>query len=457
MKTTPYSLLALGVSLSLLLWFYHHQPAQPLVDTTAPTSLQDSLTDDPYGLDRFDGDLDSASWLPAVEVAGLGLGPNTETINIWDTVSLAAWEQGEEQLSLAQNPSELLPLNPLQVVRLVRPQEVVFPSLFQQLRQTSSFLEYRWEVASPLPSMASEPSSASLLLLTEKSWRKRGFPLSQLAAFAANHSTVVVYFGPFLPSSLKQLPAAIIHVKAQTMLTEAMVGQVLFGEMSISSKTGGLLANRLGHAPPESQGIDRRRLAKMDRYIASAIRRRALPGCQVMVVKSGKIVYDRSFGHHTYEKEKAVSAEALYDLASITKATATTLGFMSEYEAANIDLADRLDQYVDHYDRSGLKYLRIRHLLSHQTGLQPNLPILPLLQDQTVLSTQPTAEHQKALGQALYLRDDVPNIMWKELAKVRAARKPYFSYSVVNFLLLQKVLEATTHQPMDDYLETRFY
>jgi hypothetical protein len=66
-------------------------------------------------------------------------------------------------------------------------------------------------------------------------------------------------------------------------------------------------------------------LDSIDFFAQKAIDLKATPGCQILVAKDGKIIYDKSFGYTTYENKQAINAETIYDLASITKVAATTI------------------------------------------------------------------------------------------------------------------------------------
>ena len=58
-------------------------------------------------------------------------------------------------------------------------------------------------------------------------------------------------------------------------------------------------------------------LAPIDSIAKAGIAEGAYPGCQVLVAKSGKVIYNKSFGYHTYAKKRAVLNSDIYDIASI--------------------------------------------------------------------------------------------------------------------------------------------
>ena len=84
------------------------------------------------------------------------------------------------------------------------------------------------------------------------------------------------------------------------------------------------------------------------------ISKKAAPGAQVMVIKNGKVIFDQTFGHHTYKKKSTVRKSDLYDLASITKVSATSLAAMKLFEEKRFKLADRLKSHLELDKESGV-------------------------------------------------------------------------------------------------------
>ena len=77
---------------------------------------------------------------------------------------------------------------------------------------------------------------------------------------------------------------------------------------------------------------------RIDSIALNGISEHAYPGCQVLVAKSGKVIYNKSFGHHTYEKKRAVINSDIYDLASITKISASVLSIMRLQDEGKFNL-----------------------------------------------------------------------------------------------------------------------
>ena len=61
------------------------------------------------------------------------------------------------------------------------------------------------------------------------------------------------------------------------------------------------------------------KLKKIDSIVDFAIKNKMTPGVQLLIAKNGSVIYNKSYGHHTYNKKIPVENEDIYDLASITK------------------------------------------------------------------------------------------------------------------------------------------
>src|SRR5699024_10031196 len=97
---------------------------------------------------------------------------------------------------------------------------------------------------------------------------------------------------------------------------------------------------RLSYSLPEEVGINSSRLENIEHIALEGVRQRAYPGCQILVAKDGVIIYEREFGNLNYGNSADVTSETIYDLASITKASAALPAIMKLYDEKKIALQD---------------------------------------------------------------------------------------------------------------------
>ena len=106
----------------------------------------------------------------------------------------------------------------------------------------------------------------------------------------------------------------------------------------------------LTHATPESVGMNGEYLTRtIDSIATHSIAERCFPGCQILVARKGKIVFSKSYGHHTYEQAQAVENQHLYDMASCTKVLASTIALMRLVEQGQLSLDKPLSLYFEEF------------------------------------------------------------------------------------------------------------
>jgi beta-N-acetylhexosaminidase len=150
----------------------------------------------------------------------------------------------------------------------------------------------------------------------------------------------------------------LIQVYQTDSLSQQQLGQALFGgepfrgifPIDLGDKLfygqGKLRErSRLGYALAEEVGMNSFKLSKIDSVVTDGLYHRAMPGCQVMVIRKGMVVYDKSFGYQTYSRRRKVQPTDVYDIASITKVAGTTLAAMRMVDKGKLRLSARVGRY----------------------------------------------------------------------------------------------------------------
>jgi CubicO group peptidase (beta-lactamase class C family) len=222
---------------------------------------------------------------------------------------------------------------------------------------------------------------------------------------------------------------------------------------------------------PSEVGMDAAVLSRIETIVLQGINARAFPGCQVLVVKDGKVVYDRSFGFYTYEKKKPVAASTLYDLASLSKTTGTLLAVMKLYDEGRLALDDKASKFLPFLRDTNKESITLRQLLFHESGLPPSLNASRLLVPQsptsfnrisrtnypdTLVSTIPSATYALQVSDSLWLHKGFHETAMQEIAHLKLLSKVY-RYSCINFILLKEIAETISGRPMDIFLDSVFY
>lgn len=261
------------------------------------------------------------------------------------------------------------------------------------------------------------------------------------------------------------------HIYAQQAGAEAIFGGIgASGRLPVTAsglfpascgiQTG--TTGRLKFTLPEDAGLSGRAFQRIDSIVLKGINDRIFPGCQVLVAFQGKVIYQKSFGFHTYDKDVAVRDYDLYDLASVTKVAATTLAIMKLYEEGRIDLDEKLGYYLPELEGSNKAGLHLRDLLSHQAGLQGFIPFYKDVlhkgqPDTLVFKKVPSAMYPLRVADSLYIRYDYPDTLFKKLVASDLRKERDYKYSDLGFMLLKRLVEKLSGQTLDAYVDENFY
>ena len=108
----------------------------------------------------------------------------------------------------------------------------------------------------------------------------------------------------------------------------------------------------------------------IEKVIENAIDDKTFPGAVVLVWQDRKILFEKGFGHYTYDsKSPKVSTETIFDLASVTKVVATTTAAMICYDRKLFSLDDKVVKYIPEFGVNGKENITISNLLLHNSGL----------------------------------------------------------------------------------------
>jgi len=141
----------------------------------------------------------------------------------------------------------------------------------------------------------------------------------------------------------------------------------------------------LQQATPESQGLSSERLKQVDANIDQWIKEDQLNGATMLILKNGKIVYNKAFGFANKEQNIPMRTDHIFRIASMTKPI-ISVGAMMLYEEGKFLLTDPISKYIpefknpvviDKYNEADTTYttipakreITIRDILSHTSGI----------------------------------------------------------------------------------------
>ena len=248
---------------------------------------------------------------------------------------------------------------------------------------------------------------------------------------------------------------------------------------------------RLGYAPAESVGMNGYVLQSIDTIVAEGLKKKAFPGCQILLAKDGKIVYEKAFGKRAGAESRDVTLSDIYDLASVTKSLATMPTIIHLYEKGVFNIEESLRSYISLPDSSLIGSITMSELLWHQSGLPSGINPYYLLTDSNSytgklyhwrkqapytlqIDKQVFANNQAKLRDELisHKQDSLFNIkisdkLWatnamrdtilNRIVNMKPDSIKKYRYSDLNFILLQEVVESITGKRIDTLSDSLFY
>jgi uncharacterized protein YbbC (DUF1343 family)/CubicO group peptidase (beta-lactamase class C family) len=184
----------------------------------------------------------------------------------------------------------------------------------------------------------------------------------------------------------------------------------------------------------QADRLDSSRLAGIERVVRSAIEEKQLPGAVVLVGRGDKVLYRTAMGNRAVLPSiEPMTVDTVFDLASLTKVVATTTSVMLLVEEGRIRLSDRVSAYIPGFERYGKEQITVRHLLTHVSGLRPDVDL---------------ADTWEGVDTAIQLAiEEVP----------LAAPNDRFVYSDINFFLLGDIVRRVSGKPLDQFARERIF
>ena len=184
-------------------------------------------------------------------------------------------------------------------------------------------------------------------------------------------------------------------------------------------------------AGPQAAGsrVEGPQFTRIDDLVREAMAARLLPGAVVLVGQGDRTIYEKAFGFRaTVPAEEPMTLDTVFDLASLTKVVGTTTAVMTLVEQGRVRLNDPVSSFIPGFERYGKGGITVRHLLTHVSGLRPDVDL------------HPWAGYDAAIELA---KDEVPT----------AALGATFVYSDINFFLLGDIVARVSGQSLDAYLK----
>jgi len=179
---------------------------------------------------------------------------------------------------------------------------------------------------------------------------------------------------------------------------------------------------------PGPAGESTAQLAAIAPAVELAIRDRRAPGAVILIGHAGRVVYRQAFGDRALVPRRLpMRADTIFDVASLTKVIVTATAVMQLVEQGKLRLEDPVTAYWPEFGSNGKSEITIRELMTHYSGLPPDLQLEP---------------PWSGYGVAMKMIEQVSPI---------APPGTRFIYSDINYETLAELVRRLSGQPLNAY------
>ena len=303
--------------------------------------------------------------------------------------------------------------------------------------------------------------------------------VEKINSISVNNNVVLnLFLNPYSLNSFKSIEnfESIVIGYQNNMISQEVLADLLFGVSSFKGKipvsnnffkvNHGLTFNKkniIGFSRPSYEGFDTARLSYLDSIAKNAIDSMMTPGIQMLVSRKGKIVYNKSFGYHTYEKVNKLENNHVFDLSSITKILATMPLLLQEFDNKNISLETNLSELFPKKKLNEKASISIKEMLSHYARLRP---WIPFYEETLNRREKPKSRFYKSnskstfstpVSENLFLKSNYREKIFKSIVDSELRDSLEYKYSDLPFYFLKFWFEDLYNKPLNILANERIF
>ncbi len=203
---------------------------------------------------------------------------------------------------------------------------------------------------------------------------------------------------------------------------------------------------------------------QIDSLANDAIKQGATPGCVVTILKDGKMAFQKAYGYQNYDSIIPITTNTIYDLASVTKISATNISVMKLWEEGRLDLKKKIADYLPWLKGSNKENLTVENLLLHQAGMVSFIPFFREVTgkngvpNEAWFASYKTSAYDVPVADALYMKQAWIDTMYSRIKTSAVVTNDLkYVYSDNDFILMGDIIAAITKMPLDVYVKKTFY
>ncbi len=221
---------------------------------------------------------------------------------------------------------------------------------------------------------------------------------------------------------------------------------------------------RLTYGLPESVGVNSYRLQRIDSIVDRTLKEKMAPGLQLIVARKGKVIFNKNYGYHTYNKLRKVKGSDIYDLASLTKILATLPLIIELKDQGIISLDTKVGDMLPSFKESNKEHITVRSMLSHYAKLRAWIPFyLKTLDsvthkpDKKYYRTSSSEDFNIQVTNNLYFRSDMRDSLMLRIKDSELRKRLRYKYSDLPYYLLKQYVENHYDNSLNALTQQHFY
>jgi CubicO group peptidase (beta-lactamase class C family) len=378
---------------------------------------------------------------------------------------------------LFNNHSNVIPLTSLDKktiasVDLGNPNQAIVDSLLNKYAKVTPFSAADYQGQPTLNNLEDDLKYYNTVVVSLTDAQSNdGRSISFINTLSKSKQVIVAFFGNGnrLPA-FDAITSPIVWTDKTDVEAAGVIPQIIFGGIPATNKliqgyspkyTAGsgftTNATRLKYTVPEDAGVNSDDLNGIDAITTEAIRSKAAPGMVVLVAKDGKVIFNKAYGSHTYDGTVPEQVTDIFDLASVTKVTATTPTVMRLFEEKKLNLDTNIGAYIPRARLTAMNNIKVREVMLHQAGF---IPYIPFQDSVTPADHSPdsSAAFPTKVADGYYIRKDYfKDVMWPKMLNAPIRTRGTYVYSDISMYVMKDIVERLSGTPLNEYVYTNFY
>ncbi len=394
----------------------------------------------------------------------------------------------ENSLTVIKNDRAILPVKNLDI------KNVAYVSLGDDsgevfLEELNKYTKVDWVKGNQLPDILDQLRNYNYVIVgLHKSngspWKDYKFKDKELVWLyeiaRLNNTVLSIFSRPYAMLDMQTTTnfEGIVMAYQNSEVAQQKVAQLIFGGIGAQGKLPVSLTEeypigtgleikplkRLSYGLPESVGMNSHKLERIDSIVDIALKENMTPGLQLIVARKGKVIYNKNYGYHTYNKVRKVKGSDIYDLASLTKILATLPLTMELKDAGILSLNSRIGEMLPSFAGSNKEHITIRSMLSHYARLKAWIPFYlktldtaTLKPDKKYYRNTVSDDFNIKVTNNLYLRKDMKDSLIVRIKESELRKKLSYKYSDLPYYLMKEYIENHYGNTLDALTQQHFY